>query len=332
MVLKFFAGLIVFLFVVTVKAQDTASTATTYKIRQIMLDQNLVVAETSNANEVLKPGKIFLVTFSTGKQCSLTMKEKSSSLVILSTTSCSMAQEITKASPIEASLIDVAMPAPIVVIDKPTAEPAQTPAPVANESPRLGASSVFKKVGFFVHYSTANEMNFLNAYATTASGGGPLEIKFGMDTAGGIGMTFADMPTQNWGARTSFFFETLRDIKTVTLKGAGGTATGIITGTPPKVSFLVLEGSMVYRWETFYMPFGINYSIPTITDLNGSTIDYSGTVGIYIGGGILTSDRTSVDFFIRGLGMRLKEVSGTTTVDYGMGTLTGFGVGYNFWF
>src|SRR5437868_1844814 len=97
--LQIFAGLIVFLIV-------AAANATTYKIRHILVDQPGVIVESSNPNEVLKPGKVYVATFPTGKKCSITLKQQIGGVIILNTSTCKYVQEITKETLIEDSLAD----------------------------------------------------------------------------------------------------------------------------------------------------------------------------------------------------------------------------------
>jgi hypothetical protein len=333
MTLKSFAGLILFFSGLSVFAQDAAVVATTYNIRQIILDQNLIIVETSNPNEVLNPGKVFLANFPNGKQCSLVMKERNGNLIILNSSSCANAQEITKSSPIEVALIDVPAPtpAPVAVLEKPIALP--TPQPLKANPYTVAPPEKFRKMGLSIHYSTANEILFRNAYLTTTSGNAMVEAVYRTDTSAGFGISFMEVAPQSWGFQTNFLYEPARNINSLTLKGNGTTATGIVTGVHPKVSFLMLEGNWVHRWESFYMPIGINYNIPTISDLStGYRVDYEGSLGVLIGGGVLLNEKASLEFFIRSMSMRLTETDGTSTLAYDLGTMTGFGFGYKFWF
>lgn len=329
MVLRIFASLIVFLIV-------SVANATTYKIRHIMVDQSGVIAETSNPNEVLKPGQVFVATFPGGKQCSVTLKQQIGAVLMVDTSGCKYWREITKETPLDGpsraestASAPKPTPAPAEVVEKSAVEsasaatqaPAQASAPVAKKQEGEVAKprSAFRRLALSIHYSFANEMHFKDGI--TASGASASEVTMKTDQAFGLGLSLAEMPPQGWGTMGNFFYETQRNI-----------TSPASTGATPKISFLVAEGCLVHRWNSFYMPFGLNYSLPLASDVGGSSISNGKGLGIVVGTGLLINERSSVEFFLRALAMRLTDVSGATTTTYDNGSMSGFGVGYKYWF
>ncbi|AFY00440.1 hypothetical protein [Bdellovibrio bacteriovorus] len=306
------------------EAAETPKTSA-YTIKQVIPSQNLVVAETSNSLETLSPGKTFLVTFPNNKQCSLILKGKKDSLLTLSSKECLNREEITKDLPIELALIEE---------ESNSQHTPSTPQVAMDELPssleERWASG--PRLGFSVYYASANQANFEDVYATTSSGSGNLNAEFGTDSSVGIGLTFARMKPQNWGISTSLLLEVGRKINTIKFTGSGGTASGNFTGTKPKLSFLIGEAGLAYRWNTFYIPFGLNLSIPTLTDTDGSSVEIYGGLGAYFGAGVLLTENSSIDFIIRSVALNMTQTSGTSSIDYGRGSMTGFSLGYKYWF
>lgn len=322
MKLQISAGFIVF-FIATV------ANATTYKIRHVLVDQPGVIVETSNPHEILKPGKVFVATFPTGKKCPFTLKQQIGGVLFLSAASCKYVQEITKETVIEGSGGDrekapapTPTPAPVADVDeKPAAEAAPASTPAATEAAPSVAKKkpAFRRVGVSIHYSFTNEMLFKEGTSSAASGSSNLETTYKTESAPGIGLSFVEMAPHNWGFMGNLFYEAQRSVSPPN----GGTG---------KVSFLVGEGCLVYRWDSFYMPFGLNYSLPMSSGFDGSGISNGRSFGILIGTGVLINDRSSVEFFLRALAMRLTEAAGAGTTTYENGSLTGLGVGYKYWF
>lgn len=315
---------------VATSAPAATPSPSVYKIKQIIADRNIVVVETSNAAESFAPGKLFLVTFPNDKQCSLSLQEKTGALLTLSSASCANASEITRSLPVEASLVDLPK------MKTGTFENLQPRA--ASDDPsserRLRADDVWShaKVGLGLHYSTGNELRFDKVTATSASGSASGEVIYNLSSgAPGFDLSFIKMEPQGWGYNVNVLYEGQREFKSATVTVNGTTATIYSAGDSSKLSFIIAEFNAVYRWETFYMPFGLNASIPTISD-DTSNINYSGSIGVYFGGGFILSDNSTVELYARSAGMNMKGASSGTTIDYDYGSLTGIGFGYKYWF
>jgi hypothetical protein len=312
----------------------TPAPPVTYKIKQVISAQNLVVAETSDSNEFLAPGKIFLVTFPNEKQCALSLKDKKGALLTLSSVSCAHAADITRALPLEASLVDIPLDPQPVAVKTPSETPAAAVAPVAPE-PYYPSVKVDRwiptRFSISTHYSGANDLRFSDVNITTTTGSGTGEVDYGLESSVGLGLSFASMHPQGWGYLSNIFYERARQFKSVTIKGSTGGATYVANGDAATISFFVAEMNAVYRWENFYMPFGLSVSAPLVSkEMTG--VNYSGGIGFFWGGGFILSENASLEIFMRSIGMQLKEYTTTATVDYGFGNLTGLGVGFKFWF
>ncbi|MBS1972593.1 MAG: hypothetical protein JSU04_19960 [Bdellovibrionales bacterium] len=308
----------------------TPAPTSTYKIKQVISAQNLVVAETSNPNEEITPGKTFLVTFANEKQCSLILKEKKGALLTLNSSSCANAQEITRTSPLEVALVDTTVAAAEPVALKSTPEvPAASPEPYY--PPVKMDRWIPTRFSVMTHYSGASELIFKDVNVTTTTSSGSVEVDYGLESSVGVGVSFASMHPQGWGYLANVFYERARAFKSATIKGSAGATTVTSSGSSSTIAFFVAEMNAVYRWDSFYMPFGLNVSAPTISeDMSG--VSYYGSLGIFWGGGFILSDNATLEIFIRDIAIRMKQYTSTATIDYGNGSMTGFGAAFKFWF
>ena len=93
------------------------------------------------------------------------------------------------------------------------------------------------------------------------------------------------------------------------------------------------ELNALYRFNQFYIPFGVNFSAPILEYQNTSTtLEVTGGVGVQFGLGYFINDSLAAEFFVRSIGLTLTADSGTTKAEYGRGTLTGAGFGFKYLF
>jgi len=189
------------------------------------------------------------------------------------------------------------------------------------------------KFGFNLYYSTADTAKFDNTVISTSSGSATATTEFKSSGSAGIGMFIADTKPESWGYSGSLLYEPDRDISSVTFSNANATVTAAFSGIKPKFSVLILEGTVIYRWNSFYLPFGLNLSAPKLTTSSGSgTSSLSGGVGAFLGAGFITTENSSVEIFSRSITLKYSESAGTTNVDCGTGYLAGLGFGWKYWF
>ncbi|WP_413560818.1 hypothetical protein [Bdellovibrio sp. HCB209] len=320
------------LFVVHVRAQSVSTpNATTsipenttptivpqFGIKQIIRSHKLVVIET-NITTPYPNGKIFLATFPDGDQCSLILKETNASLLTLDSTSCDKPERLTTKTPVEPSLVSV--PGQQVNGSSTAAVEAAAFNDTAGESRQKYGSWSLN-----AYYSSAKEFLFDGATYSGTSGTGKGEISFDSGGALGGGFNVLIMNPNSWGFSAGGFIESSREIKSVTVKGANGTAYGNATGIKPKIGFVGAEFNALYRWEKVYLPFGANLTAPYYSDIP-LYMEIQGGLGLQLGMGFLISENAVVEVLVKTIGMRAKYSDGSDTLDYGYGTLTGATVG-----
>lgn len=288
-----------------------------YTIKQIIKSHNLVVIQ-SNLPVEIQEGKIFLVTFDDGKQCSLILKESAKTLFTVDSSECERRSYITLASPVELSLAVIPQVGNRVT-------PKES---LLRSSPTFG-----KRFAANIYYSVADKAKFDDAKVRTSSGAsGSVSASYGTESSPGIGVSYTNVEPQSWGFSGSLLYEPKREVQSFTVSGPGGTFTSSATGTKAKLSFLLLEGNAIYRWHQFYIPLGLNLSIPSLTDTGSAVYDVKGGVGAFLGAGLFVLENSSIEVFVRSVGFNMTATDGSTTIDFQNGYMSGAGFGWKYYF
>lgn len=311
-----------------------AQTGTSFRIMQVIESNHLVIVKMSGAPLEFKPGRVFLVTLQDGKQCSLSFLESVGDLIKLDSTPCQRAGEIPVTAMVEPSLMEATIPTSPAVAPDTVVKSAEASMPKAESlDPASPVSAGDKIEGFFVsvQYSNADQVYFKDAYVTTTSGGGPLEITIESEPAFGMGAGYTRMAPRSWGFSILGMFEFNRAVKSLHLKGAGGSA-NLSANERSKFSIFLLESNAIYRWNQFYLPFGFHFAKVTLSGEGTDTINVDNGAGVHLGAGFFVGSRTSLEFFVRSTAFRMRESDSTGTLDYGTGTLVGVGLAGKFFF
>lgn len=313
-----------FLFSISFAQEEKAE----FTVKQVIASKNIVIATSVSSTSNLEVGKTFLVTLPDEQQCSLTLQEIKDGLLILNGSACSRLSEVKKNSPIELSLFEGGSAQLSSDTDTQKNSPS---APAPTQETKTEVST--KNMAISVHYSLADEIRFNNVYVTTNTSSGYIDAKLKGDTAFGIGLSWSNILSRHLGYFINGFYEGKREIKSVVFSGPGGTYTGTTSGSAPKFSALVAEFGLAYRWDTFYLPIGINITVPLLEyTSNTSHVSVESRVGVLLGGGFFISENSSIEIFVRSISMGMVETATSTKIDYGTGYLSGLGFGYKFWF
>ncbi len=201
----------------------------------------------------------------------------------------------------------------------PTATPAATPAPApAAEAPKERA----RRFVVGAYYGGTDTLTFREVQVTSGGSTDKGEATFESEPNLGLILEYRQMPQQSWGFQAGLIIEGKRDF-TKAKSTSGGTTTEVTyTGTRPNYRQEVLYANAVYKWEQFYIPFGLNYAIPHFTPgQTNSTFTIRGQVGVQFGLGFQFTELFGMELMAQATGVNLRAVSSSTTVEYGDGIM-----------
>lgn len=312
------------------------STEATFKVKQIIKSHKLVVVQT-NSTEQFPNGKIFLATFNDDSQCSLILKNSGKQLLTLDSTPCDQPEKLTLKMQIEPSLISVEEN-----LNAQATQGAATKRPIENkvdeQKPEQNPDNFYDKstvgrLGVSLYYSSANELEFDKAKTNTSSA--EVNVNFKLENAVGVGLHYMRAKPNAWGYSVGGLLESTRKFKGFTVSANGNSITVNATNDDTKLTLLIAEGNALYRFENFYIPFGLNFSIPVLEYVSTSSkVEALGSIGIQFGMGYFINDNLSAEIYYRSIGMQLKETSNSNSdeVDYGYGYLRGVALGVKYLF
>ncbi|QDK38434.1 hypothetical protein [Bdellovibrio sp. NC01] len=291
-----------------------------YAIKQIIRSKNIVIVE-SSVESPFRSGKIFLATFPDGHQCTLELQEVNRKLMAFDASDCNQGTPLTLTTPVEPSLL---VESPSMM--KPVAPAAGTK---ASTSTKAKGRSPFSAT---LYYSVADKVIFKNAQATTGSGTGTIEASYDSKGSFGFGANYLNPAEYSWGLTGSLLYEPRRKVSSLTMKGPSGNYNNAFS-TQPEFSIFIVEAGIAYKWSKAYLPLSLNYSVPALTYASNTEVwDITGTVGGNLGFGYLFSENSACEVFLRAIGLKGRATDASTAVDFGSGYLTGFGVGYKYYF
>jgi hypothetical protein len=198
--------------------------------------------------------------------------------------------------------------------------PQSTPAPLAPAAvePIKAASPI--KISVYALVSSASKIEFKNITATAGNLSGTGSMTMNSDSAAGLGIDFTQSESNDWGWSAGASYDSERKINSMNLTLNGTSGSGVYV-LKPTFSFVLLYANAMYRWGKFYLPFGLNYSIPTFNrsaDAVG-TLSVGGALGAQFGGGFQASERVSVEVLNRIVGVTATSTAGAYAYDYGTG-------------
>lgn len=183
------------------------------------------------------------------------------------------------------------------------------------------------KLNYFIYgfYSFANEMRFESLRATGAGVSVSGAASYGTAAAPGVGIEVSDSSLMSWGWNSGIMYDSKRSIDSFTASAGGVSVSGSYIGRRPTVSFITMYGNLLYRWNYFYLPFGLNFSIPEFRRGDGAVGEYSmvGAMGSQLGAGFYLLERLSIEFMIRSLSFKASSAASGYAYEYDEGHLRG---------
>ena len=127
----------------------------------------------------------------------------------------------------------------------------------------------------------------------------------------------------SWGLMGGLTFDGERQLTGGSITG-GGVSLVVSDSDPSKIQATVIYGNAVYRWNQFYLPFGLNISAIKFTAASSftGTSSASGGVGAQVGFGVYVKDNFVIEGYSRAVAVKLSSTSSSSTTNYGTGFLS----------
>lgn len=120
------------------------------------------------------------------------------------------------------------------------------------------------------------------------------EVEFDFEASYSVGYEARKAPKNAWGNAFGFIYSAKREVDSLTIDGDKYT----VTGDAASVTMATLYATLIYRWETFYIPFGfslnrVEYTPPSSFD---GDVTSNGGLGFIFALGWELNDRFSLEY------------------------------------
>jgi hypothetical protein len=222
----------------------------------------------------------------------------------------------TEATPPKPGEVPKTAPDPEWVYPTPEPKPAQ---PLKAED--VGDRHFKISLGF----NTGTKLNFKEV--TSVTGSTRTESTSEMETSAPVevGVSYLSVSKNDWGYSAGINYQTKRQIQSERIN-SGGTSVYSHFGTPAEIQITLIDGGGIYRFESFFIPFGVNYSIPVYLRPGGQTktVSVHGALGLQGGLGYYIDESFVIELQFKLIGIKATSDDGTTTFDYGTGYMRSF--------
>jgi hypothetical protein len=170
---------------------------------------------------------------------------------------------------------------------------------------------------FNIGYDFKTVASFEDGWIST-SPGVSLDNEMEFETGLAIGYEYRISTPNSWGKSFGINYHTERDLKTWEINGIKAGKVDI------SVTILSIYADLIYRWESFYIPFGvnlssINYKVPT-TD--SGSIETNGSFGVNLGFGWKMDQKKSIEYITMNTAHLPEYDDGIDLLYFGDGYLT----------
>ena len=136
------------------------------------------------------------------------------------------------------------------------------------------------------------------------------EVTYDIDPGFSINLEARYLRKNGWGLTTGIDYDFKREAELNTLTIGNVTVrSSSTTGDKDELTNLVGYVNAVYKWDLFYIPFGLNISSMKYTS-NGLDVSTDPKLGIQLGLGIETENNFALEAYVRGLGFQLNATDG----------------------
>lgn len=176
------------------------------------------------------------------------------------------------------------------------------------------------RYGLGLSLNALSKLTFGNVTISTDSN----SYKFVLDYGNSQGLEFdiRKLPKNNWGFTGNLSYNFERSVTFLTISYSGGSIASDVS-SPSKIQITELSANAAYRWDSFYLPIGINYSMVKFIPASGFSGSFSanGGIGWQAGLGFYTSDNFALELISKNTQVKLSSTSSGATTNYGTGTM-----------
>lgn len=178
------------------------------------------------------------------------------------------------------------------------------------------------KYGVGLSLSLRSKFISLNTSRTGVTGELNSELDF--ENSLSLELEARNVKKHDWGFQGGMTLDRERKLEGGKITATGVTVSVTSTSEPAKLQTNVFYGNAVYRWEDFYLPFGLNLSrvnytpSPTANEI----AEASGGWGFQAGAGYYFDEHLVVEGMVRSIGLKLKSTRDGATTDFGNSTLS----------
>lgn len=169
-------------------------------------------------------------------------------------------------------------------------------------------------------YDLRTIAQFDDTYATdgTDSASG-FDVKFRFDSGLALAYEYRQAKANSFGFAVGIDYHRDRDADTIEIDSTSLSLTGDVA----TISFTQLYINAIYKWESFYIPFGINYTSATYTPPNTytGTLSSDSGIGINFGLGWEVGDKFLIEYGVKSSAFSIKSQDGQNIADYSDGAL-----------
>jgi len=186
------------------------------------------------------------------------------------------------------------------------------------------------RVNVEAFYNFAGTGYSSNATEVTNGFSGQGGLSADMDNAAGFAAEVFMAQPFGWGFDAGLSYDLVRNINDFN----DPSTTIYYTGSKPTIQFTTLYGNAVFRRQIFYLPLGLNYTIPTFSGganngaLTSTTV--TGNVGFQFGIGFLLGRRFSIELMDRILHFQATSSNNNVSVNWGDVYLSGLQLNLKF--
>ncbi len=193
----------------------------------------------------------------------------------------------------------------------------QPPAPTPEVAPKKSWQFAIG-LGYMV---SAKRGTFSDGKLTSGSTVVPGSAELDYKPAASLILEARKLAPNSWGFLGGLNYEGERQLDSGTVRGGGEVLLLQGNSSSSKIQFATFYGSAAYRWDSFYLPFGLNFSAVKFTPAQGSAATHSesGGLGAQLGVGYAFDSGFAIELYDWLTTMNLKTSTATSTVDFGKG-------------